>query len=643
MNLGLLSASIDVGNNRLQRAVAQALGKTVASGNTAASDEVARQLRDQQVTINQPQLENQIASMGAQVGRLLRQVQYVQNQSSTGSSSVTTGQIQALQQANQKLRAQLTNFQTDGATPQQTKIITDLQKELADKNAELQQLESTHQATIRQLQLDLSQAQSDLRNAKSEGADKLAEAQDAHRQHNLNVNIRSALALQQKIEELDQAQSKLDDAMKKVENLENKLKECEREMTNSDTDEFFEAEVGHQGEAQSGGQEASGQAKTAIEKENELIVEVANETKAKWRDGKTPVDHKISAWYLRRNPGIVLQDTYDVFHVGWRGSPKGWDDLSRYEYKERPEVTEKRKKAAAAQAAAEEQARLAAAAQAAQVEEQERLAREQREQQQREQVTGATPGQPPARGPGEPPYTEPGFGSTGEFELAEENEEFGQAEEKEEFGQAEEKEESDDSGAANEDYPPLSDALMQTVESSRKYMNHLLIGATSAKEKKDISPSRSQLTKTYGQFLRNGDVSNSVTADATNWSDQIKKPSYVKLITESVFNSNMGQSKNGILYAITKDGENVKIRMTNGEQDATNDVANICHRVFDLVLSDGKRMTQGNVFTMMCLVIHNIGLKDDSNVVIVSPNQTLIGNPEASYEPSPFSSMFMWM
>lgn len=103
MNLGLLKANIDVGNNRLERAVAQAVGNTVAGGNQAASNEVARQLRDQQVTINQSGLEATITSYGAQVGQLLQKVHHVQSHTGSYTSS-THKDIKELEAAIQKVR-----------------------------------------------------------------------------------------------------------------------------------------------------------------------------------------------------------------------------------------------------------------------------------------------------------------------------------------------------------------------------------------------------------------------------------------------------------------------------------------------------------------------------------------------------------
>lgn len=69
------------------------------------------------------------------------------------------------------------------------------------------------------------------------------------------------------------------------------------------------------------------------------------------------------------------------------------------------------------------------------------------------------------------------------------------------------------SDASNEDYPALSSAL--TFKSKRDYMNHALkIKAKSAL--KALFPlSRSQVTKTYSQFLRSEDVPDIIMADKT--------------------------------------------------------------------------------------------------------------------------------
>lgn len=183
------------------------------------------------------------------------------------------------------------------------------------------------------------------------------------------------------------------------------------------------------------------------------------------------------------------------------------------------------------------------------------------------------------------------------------------------------------------------------VSSAVAYMTTLK-GANAA-TKKTISPSRDQLQRTYAQFLKNGKDESSNIADTTGafGNNFIKNQAVVKNVVSALFNTgDNSQSNSGVLYAINPSGETVGVTMTNATQDPVNALSATCYAAFDDLFASGQnRMSVSELYTMICHVLHSIGLSDDNGNLVISSSQTLVGNANASFEGSPFSSMFLWM
>ena len=208
MNLGLLSASIDVSNERLERAVSESLGGVLSGGDNAMTQVVAQQIRehvDKGTTLDQTALKNTLNVMGTQVGNLLQNANIVLTGMRSGISGNSADIVQLrtdftkIQQDHKALLDipkldQLINSATAADKPFWTGFKTqaiDLESKMNEvfsvigtaasivqtKETELAQLNARFLSEKNKAAQDLARVQQDLANLKASTAANQAQAQ----------------------------------------------------------------------------------------------------------------------------------------------------------------------------------------------------------------------------------------------------------------------------------------------------------------------------------------------------------------------------------------------------------------------------------------------------------------------------------
>lgn len=246
MNFGLLKASIDVSNDRLEKAVAQALGHTVSGGVTGATHDVAEYLQANnglsvKNPMNQQLLKNHLMTMKVDVDSLLNKTKVVfkggvdRSGRGNGSSGFSVGpmptdkdvsdmmtQIKALQSKYditnlvQQIESEIDELQQTGGDIHTIQWWEDMRtnvlesKDIIDDAILISQRAATgfgqaksetqiKEGEITKLQTDLANAKSDLQAAIAKGKQHAANAAAAQKRFQQNPSPGNKSSLNQNL------------------------------------------------------------------------------------------------------------------------------------------------------------------------------------------------------------------------------------------------------------------------------------------------------------------------------------------------------------------------------------------------------------------------------------------------------------
>jgi len=247
---------------------------------------------------------------------------------------------------------------------------------------------------------------------------------------------------------------------------------------------------------------------------------------------------------------------------------------------------------------------------------------------------GATPGQPPVRAPNEPPFVDPSFGSTGEQVV-------------DDLDLGDEK--TEDENTLQDEKTDESDSLSDHEKRVRQVADYVENWETKT------NPSRGQLAHTYGVLILEGkngkplvkfekNPRNKQGLNPSNVDEEFVKTAFGFFDEENDF---VYYDNVGMLY-VKVGNKTYDVTLSRNGEDI-NEINTVLDDAEEFIIkrSGGKYTPQKypDQFKVMALLytIFLIGLKNDEGVEIISPGIMNRGRPRAGFEPSPFSSMFMWM
>ena len=592
MNLGLFQASIDVDNNRLQKAVAKALGHVVSGGNSAATEEISRQLLSTRGT-SETQIEDTLRNMNVQVGELTKRVHFTEQTPSNGTIESLNKQVALLRN---KLSASRT---ASGVTDSQKSEIERLEKEVFDLTQKLEKVQSDHKITIDKLQNELREAKKATLTAKSEGEQKLREAQDALRANTVSSNSQTMRNLKVCTDQLKLAEERLASYIKNSETLEAKLAEATKDNMSEDERKEFKQVLEDQQSL----------------RDEEIKVILANRVNTHPPLRKMTLDDEVIEDDTEENKFYGDLENHEFNNVKLdpnrptrlakvnRSIVTRWalNDKEVVWYVSKDQLENEKSAAEAERVALEEAERVDR-------EEAERVARERAERVSREEAERV-----------DREEAERVDREETERVAREEAERVSREEADREQAAREqaEREQVEATSAETGDVDP--EILDQIGEYFREKMNKL------------ENPSRRQLAHTYGT---------SFFVAPRDENKLIQKKDYERLSREFIAGSvTVNVSGTRTVIPMTKDGVTNMLKKT--------------YDAFQVWMTEQGNDDDGQplwpAFTVMetayllLYIVHLQGFQNTDGTPIISKNSPLIGNSEASYVPSPFSSMFMWM
>ena len=753
MNFGLLKASIDVGNDRLEKAVAQALGHTVSGGVSTATHEVARQLMRGSLTNDpaaQSALKQKISIMGTDVSKLLSRAKVIYSGVSSGNNSgyvdtditkletdintLVTSSIGKIDQS-----ALDTAIQRSTTTAEQDYWIQ-MKKDVASYDTSLREAEALLnrvkaswgslkgtnaadgaeilklKAVVTQLNHEINTKNAELGRLRQGGNAALRKCEAALRQHQTNPSSQTSSNLGASTKELKDAQALIAEKASQITLLESRVEEVLKSVTDPAENAKLKTKFAgddielHMRESskdpagwwtgdvpvtpkmeawwiaqQKAGftlgpyekvflrkRTISGRGITGVthattsryavgiydpngkkaEADRQADIDAAIAEGAKVYGGITdkeaetnaiaksasllkgePAPPSIVGWYLAKS-GVTAEPGYDLYFLGnsFRGSwssIKWWSyEVNRDDKKSRKEELDRESARRAAETArvatelATSQAALEAAKRAASAPAADAAAAATAQAAAAEAARQTALVEQRSREAAEAAET---------TRLDIEAEQRRDAQEKKNLAEALKRAEVAEKAAAEKAAADTqgSSGTAVTNPVAKEYVEWFKLPSGER-----VDPSRAQLAHTYGKDIYGGSKQDTLLT---------KKIKPANLPTSSnIAGFYNGYYTNGTIH-VNVDGNKVSIpKSVNG---VLNPIEVTFTDIDNIIQADNSIITWSSNDMAYCLlyIIHKQGLQDQDGKTIISANQELKGKADASFEASPFSSMFLWM
>ena len=674
MNLGLLKANIDVGNNRLERAVAQAIGHSITGGVSAATHDISMILREKSFdpgSISPDQIKSHLQNFSVDVDTLLNKTKVVFSGLSNGCAhEYTDADIDRLQQdMDEILKKSQTHIDVskiDGSISSTTgsdkqywqelkKGVTKFDSSLQEANAVLGRVKSAWASVkqdneqVRRQNQDLSnklkQAEQALVVARQNNAVALAAAQKAQTAHAAKSNTETRTKLNEALNELKTLKTRYNTATRDVERL-------RMELDNANIVRTPQEQAKYEGKVKAAKMRRAEEVKKILAKrlvdypaskyreikldEFDKIVSDAEENQ--WYRWGLTTDEYSTVTLDKDRPTRVLKTPGTVFNSYEVVKFVNKDELLRRQAQTQTPATtgvppsnqastpsppppsstgpgiSARVGTIAGNAvvgAGRVAGRAALSAAGG--------------------LANATMGAATAVGdamrsggeaqantgttPGQTPAgrdDEPPPGAVYNNNDAQGSREGGGVEETK-------------TGSGGDGDISQVQSNLDVIESIKLYFEKT--------NKEKVDPSRRELVHTYGKFLYGGKDQNKLFNTGV--------PTH-KLPNNSIHTGFMKSFVDGTIY-VDVNGKRTAVPLTEGNK------VNILKKKFDEINAWATIQPNWGEFTpnessfVIMYIIHLQGLQDMDGNTLIEPNQKLLGDPGGSYEQSPFSSMFLWM